>query len=115
MGFSVSETGEFVGDTVTFTNTSIADDYRWLFDSSASILSNTSVIPPPVSYNTTGSKTIKLIGRTDNGCIDSISKSIYVFDRAQVTGTGSVCSFDTVSQQVLSDEMLDFHVDAFGN
>ncbi len=109
-----SSAGGCIGDSIHFTNTSTADTYYWIFDNSASILSDTST-NSVVAYNSIGEKTITLIGNTIMGCSDTVHSSIYIYLHSSNSNNGSYCFFDTISQvsypYYWPGHILDYHVD----
>lgn len=73
-------------DTFNFTNTSTISQgtiasYLWYFGNGVSY----SVKDTSVSYADTGVYNIKLIAVSDSGCVDSITRNVYVIDKPQVS------------------------------
>lgn len=56
-------------------NTTNADSYRWDFDNGDTAVG----VLPEYTYQDTGTYTIKLIGTSDFGCIDSTSRTVTAF------------------------------------
>ncbi len=93
--FTTSITAGFIGDTVSFTNTSTGvSSYLWNING---VLS-TAMVPPPITFDSTGIKKITLTGYTDiAGCIDSITQTVQIVLHSPAN-PGSVCSFDSLQE-----------------
>ncbi|HIA10906.1 MAG TPA: T9SS type A sorting domain-containing protein [Flavobacteriales bacterium] len=111
--FTVDKLKWVVGDTVSLTNLSTADDYYWTFDSGASMAFDTAYTPLALSYSTTGIKEITLVASGVPGCLDSVTTYIQLFDSAE-TRDLTTCSLDSF---IDSDQfqVLDNHRDEKGN
>lgn len=115
--FSFANNDVFAGDTVIANNTSNADNYLWITDTTTYI--NNDTIPNPYFiFNETGNRNIKLIGNTDFGCSDSMIIGLDVFEHP-AHSNGSYCFFDTISQLQYpagnQEQIYDYHVDSRGN
>ena len=80
----------------TLNNKSTNGNYKWIFDTSASI-TESSVFEPEIKYNIPGNHTIKLI-TSANGCSDTLTKTIFVEDSIlRILSTPSYSCNDTVT------------------
>lgn len=114
VGFTLPSYGTYANDTLNIGNTSNADTYFWQLNG-ASINNSTSFVPQNVTYPNTGSYSAKLIGQTIEGCIDSVTKNINVFNHANAL-TGTYCwknnPYVDSSNQIT---ILAQHIDKQGN
>ncbi|MFA6924158.1 MAG: T9SS type A sorting domain-containing protein [Bacteroidales bacterium] len=110
VGFQTSIGGYYVGDTISLSNTSTADNYVWIFDSTASKNIDSSNVPNGIKYDSTGRKTIRLIGITNEGCRDTIDKEIFIFNKAPY-GQVTACSFDSLKKLISPEKITAIHID----
>lgn len=76
-----SPTGAYPGDTISFTNNSNADYYKWKFGIGVSP-DTTSVKNPLAKFNNTGIYNVTLIGTTKENCSDSITVPVEIANKA---------------------------------
>ncbi len=68
----------------SFVNNSIINSWTWNFDDPASGASNTSILQNPAHYFTNfGTYDVKLVVTDINGCTDSLTRQISIFDKPE--------------------------------
>ncbi len=78
--------------TNTTTNTGAGDVYSWLFEAGDSA----SVFSPSYQYHSCGTKPVKLVVKSVNGCTSVILKNANVFCKPKATiSTANVCTYDS--------------------
>ena len=85
------------GQTLTFTNTSLAADYyEWFFSDDAS---TTTAVNPIHTYNTAGNYTVRLIARSACLCADTLIVPVTVIDALapSLDCVGTVCPGEAVT------------------
>lgn len=90
----------FIGNEFNFTATGLADSYQWIFGASAVPAFSEDPVPPAVSFQTTGLKTIFLVG-ANSGCLgDTASLSFEVIEEPSanfLASTSSTCDIEPVT------------------
>ncbi|MCX6295249.1 MAG: YCF48-related protein [Bacteroidetes bacterium] len=89
MYFYPSGTTYIANDTLAFNNSSNADSYVWQFPG-AGISGSTNFEPTNITYPSSGIYNITLIGNTIEGCSDSTTAQVSIFNQAP-NGTGTYC------------------------
>lgn len=117
--FTLDTNNFFIGDTLTFTNNSIGNNYSWNFGvgSNPSI---SSIQNPHTTYNLSGTyKEITLTISSSFGCSDTMTQTVNVYEPPS-SGIGQLCWADTLEYthsgiNGLGYKILDQHVDNVGN
>ena len=85
VGFSIDDTTNICSNTVCFTDTSLSafygsapGSYFWNFGDAGTLADTSTAAAPCYSYSTYGHSTISLTVATVNGCVDSVTTTIYV-------------------------------------
>lgn len=117
--FELDTNNIFIGDLLTFTDSSFGSNYSWNFGP-GSTPSTSSIQNPSTSYNTSGAfKMISLAINSAYGCTDTLVKTVTVLEIPSV-GIGQLCWADTLpftntGINGLGYKILDQHVDNLGN
>jgi hypothetical protein len=124
LSFELPSPGGTTSDLFVLKNTSKnIISYEWNIDGVLSTLAN----PPPVSFSSTGIKTITLTGKGSvHGCIQKMTRTLEILDKSPAP-TGSSCEYDTLpfvdysisnmnaTKKLVEKTVYAFHVDRNGN
>lgn len=102
----------FTGDTLRFLNLSEkASSYYWRFGRGAVYKRNDTQEPQGLRFTRPGIRQVTLYAYSKEGCVDSLSRSIEVFNQLGEVGTGEICP-TTKSQNHVDSIYNTFHYDS---
>jgi len=87
--FEIANPAAFTGDTIILNNGSSGDGYQWTFPAQSNIQTS-SLEDPKIVINTAGTYIIKLKTTNDEGCADSLTRTLSIAAPA-ASGTNTFC------------------------
>ncbi|MFD2512767.1 PKD domain-containing protein [Pontibacter locisalis] len=97
--FTVNELLLFPDQPLELTNTSVAENYRWLIEDGQETTEYTVATPPPFHFKSLGNKKVTLYASNAAGCTTQSSVNVQVVDRAPLNEALLSCNSQTISQE----------------
>jgi len=111
--FTMNNFNPEIGETIYSINNSInpTGTCQWSFGVGASIPFSSAITPLPITYSSTGQRTIKLVNTTAFGCKDSLMKNLNVI----APFTNDTCSFTQAASVINGGSLTAIQHDYQGN